>query len=171
MVALLLQGAAAGLIVGFVTASIRLRVDYFFLVIILVGLMHVPVQQAVLINLVVVTLAALMMVFRNTEVLISVQVSWAAVILPAVLGSVVGRILALNLSPQSLLAILGLYAILAGIRLAFIKQPLPERENRAHLGWMAPIAGLSGLLAGLLSTSGKPFTVPLYNAALGHHPR
>ncbi|MCD6284949.1 MAG: sulfite exporter TauE/SafE family protein, partial [Anaerolineae bacterium] len=69
-----------------------------------------------------------------------------------------------------LLGVLGIYAILAGLRLVLIK-PMPERDDKAHPAWIAPIATLSGALAGLLSAGGKPFTVPLYNAALGHHPR
>jgi len=32
-----------------------------------------------------------------------------------------------------------------------------------------PIALGAGALTGLLSAGGKPFTVPLYNRALGHH--
>jgi uncharacterized membrane protein YfcA len=170
MIILLLKGLLAGLIVGFVTASIQSWVDRFFLVIILVGLLQLPIQEAVVINLIVVSLAALMMLLRQTQVLTSVQGDWALVALPAALGGILGRVAALNVRPQVLLGVLGVYAILAGLRIALIK-PLPERENKAHPAWMALIAGLSGLLAGFLSAGGKPFSVPVYNAALGHHPR
>ncbi len=167
---LLLKGLLAGVIVGFVTGSIRSWVDRFFLVIILVGLMQIPIQDAIVINLLVVSLAALMMLLRQTQVVTAVQADWPLVVLPAVLGGVLGRIAALNIRPMVLLAVLGVYAILAGLRLVLIK-PLPERENKGHPAWITLIAGLSGALAGLLSAGGKPFTVPLYNAALGHHPR
>ncbi|RME43350.1 MAG: sulfite exporter TauE/SafE family protein [Chloroflexi bacterium] len=170
LIMLLVKGLVAGLIVGFVTASIRSWVDRFFLVIILVGLLRMPIQEAVVVNLIVVSLAALMMMLRQTQVLTSVQADWPLVILPAALGGMLGRVVALNVRPQLLLGILGVYAILAGVRLVLIK-PLPERENKAHPAWIAPIAGLSGALAGFLSAGGKPFTVPVYNAALGHHPR
>lgn len=170
MLALLLKGLIAGLIVGFVTASIKSWVDRFFLVIILVGLLHMSIQEAIIVNLIVVSLAALMMLLRQSRVLTSVQADWPLVILPAVLGGVVGRILALNIGAQWLLAALGVYAILVGLRLVLIK-PMPERDDKAHPAWMVPIAALSGVLAGWLSAGGKPFTVPLYNAALGHHPR
>lgn len=170
MIILLLKGLAAGLIVGFVTASIQSWVDRFFLVIILVGLLQLPIQEAVVVNLIVVSLAALMMLLRQTQVLTSVQGDWALVVLPAALGGILGRVAALNVRPQVLLGVLGAYAILAGLRLVLIK-PLPERDDKAHPAWMAPIATLSGALAGFLSAGGKPFTVPLYNAALGHHPR
>lgn len=167
---LLFTGLLAGVIVGFVTASIQSWVDRFFLVILLVGLMQIPIQEAILINLIVVGLAALMMVVRQTDILVAVRTNWTLIILPAVLGSIVGRVLALNLSASILLAILGVYAILVGVRLIVIK-PMPEREDKGHPAWMAPIAAFSGLLIGLISAGGKPFTIPLYNAALGHHPR
>lgn len=167
---LLLKGLAAGLIVGFVTASIQSWVDRFFLVIILVGLLKLPIQEAVVINLVVVSLAALMMVLRQSQVLTSVQAEWPLVVLPAVLGGALGRLLALNIGAKWLLGTLGVYAILAGLRLVLIR-PMPERDDKAHPAWIVPIAAASGVLAGLLSAGGKPFTVPLYNAALGHHPR
>ena len=166
----LLKGLAAGLIVGFVTASIRSWVDRFFLVILLLGLLKIPIPEAVTVNLIVVSLAALMMLLRQTDVLTSVREDWALVILPAALGGILGRIAALNAPPRLFLGLLGVYAILVGLRLVLIK-PLPEREEKAHRAWIAPIAGLSGTLAGFLSTGGKPFTVPLYNAALGHHIR
>lgn len=170
MLVLLLKGLIAGLIVGFVTASIKSWVDRFFLVIMLVGLLQMPIQEAIIVNLIVISMAALMMMLRQSQVLTSVQADWPLVVLPAVLGGAVGRILALNIGARWLLAALGVYAILAGLRLVLIK-PMPERDDKAHPAWMAPIAALSGGLAGLLSAGGKPFTVPLYNAALGHHPR
>lgn len=170
MLTTLLVGLIAGLIVGFVTASIKSWVDRVFLVILLVGLLHVPIQKAILVNLVVVSLAALMLLLRQIKVLTSVQEDWPLVILPAVLGGAAGRILALNVEARWLLAALGVYAVLVGLRLVLIK-PMPERDDKAHPAWIALIAALGGGLAGLLSTGGKPFTVPLYNAALGHHPQ
>ena len=166
----LLKGLLAGVIVGFVTASIQSWVDRFFLVILLVGLLHVPIKEAILVNLIVVGLAALMMVVRQSDILIDVHTSWSLIILPAVMGSITGRILAQNLSASMLLLVLGAYAILVGVRLVLIK-PLPEREDKAHSAWFVPIAAFSGFLVGLISAGGKPFTIPLYNAALGHHPR
>lgn len=170
LTALLLKGLLAGLIVGFVTASIQSWVDRFFLVIILVGLVGLPIQQAIVTNLVVVSLAALTMLLRQSHVVQSVNMHWPKVVIPAVVGGVVGRIAALNVRPTVLVATLGVYAVLAGLRLVLIR-PLAERENKAHPAWIAPIAAASGVLAGFLSAGGKPFTVPLYNGALGHHPR
>lgn len=170
IVTLLLKGLIAGVIVGFVTASIRSWVDRFFLVIMLVGLLGLPIGNAIEVNLIVVSLAALMMMLRQSHVLVSVEEDWPLVILPAVLGGVLGRVLALNVAPRVMLITLGIYAVLVGFRMVLIK-PLPERDDKAHPAWIAPIAALSGTLTGFLSAGGKPFTVPLYNAALGHHPR
>lgn len=167
---LLIKVLLASLIVGFVTASIKSWVDRFFLVILLTGLVGLPIQRSITINLVVVALAALMMALRQGEVLKSVRTDWAMLIVPAVLGGTLGRLLGLQTPARSLLLVLGVYAILAGLRMAFIK-PLPERADKAHPAWLAPVAFLFGGLTGLLSAGGKPFSVPLYNWAMGHHPQ
>ncbi|MEP0806972.1 MAG: sulfite exporter TauE/SafE family protein [Chloroflexota bacterium] len=167
---LLLKGLLAALIVGFVTASIQSWVDRFFLVILLVSIVGLPITDAVTINLMVVSLAALMMALRQTDVLTSVRQDWALVILPAILGAVLGRVIGLSVSAQVLTILLGAYALLAGLRLAFIR-PLPEKETKAHPAWLAPIAFGASLLTGMLSAGAKVFQVPLFNMALGRHPK
>ncbi|MEJ5240436.1 MAG: sulfite exporter TauE/SafE family protein [Anaerolineales bacterium] len=167
---LLLKGLLAALIVGFVTASIQSWVDRFFLVIMLIGIVGLPIQEAVTINLMVVSLAALMMVLRQTDVLTSVRQDWGLVILPAIIGAVLGRVLGVSVSPKVLTILLAVYAILAGLRLAFIR-PLPEKETQAHPAWLVPIAFGASLLTGLLSAGAKVFQVPLINLALGRHPK
>ncbi len=72
--------------------------------------------------------------------------------------------------PKVLLGALGVYAVLVGLRILLIK-PLSERETKAHPAWLAPVALGSGLLTGFLSAGGKPFAVPVYNNAMGHHPQ
>ncbi len=167
---LLLKALLASLIVGFVTASIKSWVDRFFLVILLTGLVGLPIQRSITINLVVVALAALMLALRQGQVLKSVREDWAMLLVPAILGGILGRMLGLQTPARSLLIVLGAYAILAGLRMAFIK-PLPERDDKAHPAWQVPIAFLFGGLTGLLSAGGKSFTVPIYNWAMGHHPQ
>jgi len=73
---LLLKGLLAGVIVGFVTASIKSWVDRFFLVILLVSIVGFPIQEAVVINLVVIALAALMLALRQWPALNSVREEW-----------------------------------------------------------------------------------------------
>ena len=167
---LLLKGLLAALIVGFVTASIQSWVDRFFLVILLTSIVGLPIQDAVTINLMVVSLAALMMLLRQTDVLKSVRADWSLVIVPAIVGAILGRVIGLRISASGLMILLAAYAILAGLRLAFIR-PLPEKETKAHPAWLAPVAFGASLLAGLLSAGAKVFQVPLYNAALGRHPK
>ena len=167
---LLAKGLLAAVIVGFVTASIQSWVDRFFLVILLIGIVGLPISQVIPINLIVVSLAALMLALRQTDVLISVRQDWAVVVISAVVGAVLGRVISLSIPPAALTVVLGIYAILAGLRLVLVR-PLPEKEARAHPAWIAPVAFGAALLTGLLSAGGKVFQVPLYNAALGRHPK
>jgi uncharacterized membrane protein YfcA len=170
LVILLLKGLLAAMIVGFVTASIQSWVDRFFLVILLISLIGLPIQEAITINLIVVSLAALMMALRQSEILRSVREEWPVVVLPAMVGAVAGRVAGLLLPPQVLTWLLGIYAILAGLRLAFIR-PIPARESSSCPAWITPVTFAAGLLTGLLSAGAKVFQVPLLNMALGHHPK
>ena len=170
MAIFLLKGLIAGLIVGFVTGSIKSWVDRFFLVILLISMMGLPIDRAITINLLVVGLAAVMMTLRQSEGLLKVRQDWALIVVSAAVGGVAGRLLGLATTSSVLLSVLGVYAILVGARLVFIK-PVPERESKAHPVWLSPVAFVGGLLSGFLSAGGKPFKVPVYNWALGHHPR
>ncbi len=86
------------------------------------------------------------------------------------MGGSLGRLLGIRTPAPVLLVVLGIYAILAGLRMLLIK-PMPERESKAHPTWQAPIAFLFGGLTGLISAGGKPFSVPIYNWVMGHHPQ
>lgn len=167
---LLLKGFLAGVIVGFVTASIKSWVDRFFLVILLVSLVRIPIQEAIVINLVVVALAAMTLALRQWQVLTSVREEWPRIVIPSILGGALGRLLALQTQAPIMLIVLGIYAILMGVRLVLIR-PMPERETKAHSNWLAPVAFLASGLTGFLSAGGKPFKVPVYNWVLGHHPQ
>lgn len=169
---LLLKGLIAALIVGFVTASIRSWVDRVFLVIMLVSIVGLPIGEAIVVNLIVVALAAVMMVIRQRKVLSAAVptggMEWLLIVIPGLAGGVIGRFAASSVAPKTLLFVLAVYAILVGLRIFFIK-PLPERETKAHPAWFAPVSLGSGLLAGFISAGGKPFAVPAYNNATGHH--
>ena len=172
--ALLTKGLIVAVVVGFVTSSIKSWVDRVFLVIMLAGVMGLPIREAVLVNLVVVALAALMMFIRQRKMLAAAipvgKTEWMLIALPAVVGGVAGRFAAAAVSPKFLMGALGVYAALVGLRILFIK-PMAERETKAHPAWLAPVGLGSGLLAGFLSAGGKPFAVPAYNNAMGHHPQ
>ena len=172
--AILLKGLVAALIVGFVTASIKSWVDRVFLVIMLVGIVGLPITEAITVNLAVVALAAVLMVFRQRKTLAEAvpafKAEWLLIVISAIGGGIGGRFFAASLPASALLGILGVYAILVGLRVFFIK-PLPEKESKAHRLWLAPVGLGSGFLAGLISAGGKPFAVPAYNNAMGHHPQ
>ena len=167
---LLLKGLLAGVIVGFVTSSIKSWVDRIFMVIMLVSIVSLPIQDAITINLIVLGLSALMLALRQWPVLNSVREDWPRLIIPGIVGGVLGRLLALNTGAPVLLLVLGIYAILVGLRLVLIK-PMPEREGKGHSNWIIPVEFLAGGLTGFLSAGGKPFKVPVYNWILGHHPQ
>lgn len=167
---LLIKVLVASLIVGFVTASIKSWVDRVFMVIMLTGLVGLPITRSIAINLIVVALSALMLALRQSEVLKSVREDWALLIIPAVIGGGLGRLLGLSLSTSVLLVTLGAYAMLTGLRLLLIK-PMPERDDKVHPVWQAPVAFLFSGLTGLISAGGKPFSVPIYNWIMGHHPQ
>lgn len=167
---LLAKVLLASLIVGFVTASIQSWVDRFFLVILLTGLVGLPIQRSITINLAVVSLAALMMTLRQSAVLTSIEENLPLLIVPAILGGMLGRLAGLHMPASILMLILGVYAILAGLRMVLIK-PLPEDNNHPHPAWLAVIAMGFGGITGLLSAGGKPFTIPIYNRIMGYHPR
>jgi uncharacterized membrane protein YfcA len=169
-VLLLLKILLASLIVGFVTASIKSWVDRFFLVILLTSLVGLPIQQSITINLVVVGLAALMLALQQGNLLQSVRTEWSMLIVPAVLGGMLGRLLGLRTPEPVLLGILGIYAVLAGLRMLLVK-PMPERDDKVHPAWLTPVAFLFGGFTGLISAGGKPFSVPIYNRVMGHHPQ
>ncbi len=172
--AILFKGLLAALIVGFVTASIKSWVDRVFLVIMLVSIVGLPITTAIVINLGVVALASLMMVIRQRKMLQNAVPGggseWYLVVIPTVVGGIGGRLLSSRLSPGFLIGTLGIYAIAVGLRILLIR-PLPERETKAHPAWMTPVSFGSGILTGILSAGGKPFAVPLYNNAMGHHPQ
>ena len=167
---LLAKFLAAGLIVGFVTASIKSWVDRVFLVILLTGLAGLPIRQSISINILVVALSSLLLSLRHTHLFLSVREEWTLIIIPALLGGIIGRIFGLYLAPSVLMIILGMYALLVGLRLLLIK-PMPERDDKFHPAWQTPISLLFGVLTGLISAGGKPFAVPIYNWILGHHPK
>jgi uncharacterized membrane protein YfcA len=173
-VPLLLRGLLAALIVGFVTSSIRSWVDRVFLVIMLTGIVGLPIVQAIQINLIVIALAALLALLRQRKQLHGAvppgSHEWLLITIPALLGGVAGRVIANQIKPTILLGLLGVYAILVGLRI-FIIKPLSEKETKAHPSWFIPVSLGSGLLTGLISAGGKPFAVPLYNNAMGHHPQ
>ena len=127
-------------------------------------------DRAIVVNLLVVGMAAMLMSVRQREVYRAVGSQWPLVVLPAITGGFLGRVVGLAIAPEILLGTLGVYAVLVGLRLVFIR-PVPENPVKAHPAWLIPVAFFAGGLAGFLSAGAKPFKVPIYNRVLGHHPQ
>ncbi len=164
----------AAVVVGFVTSALRIWIDRVFFVIILLTLGHLPIREAIALNVLVLVLASLSHGLVRREGWIWGEFGrfpswegWAAVV-AGFAGGVLGWAWGLGLAGKVLLGALGLYAIAMAIRLVVVK-PGKGRSSAVHPGWILPIALGAGALTGLLSAGGKPFAVPLYNRALGHH--
>ena len=77
-----------------------------------------------------------MLALRQWQVLTSVREEWPRIILPSIIGGILGRLLALQTGAPGFLIVLGIYAILVGLRLVLIR-PMPEREAKAMpTGWL-----------------------------------
>lgn len=164
----------AAVVVGFVTSALRIWIDRVFFVILLLTLGHLPIKEAIALNVLVLLLASLTHGLVRREGWIWGAFArfpswegWAAV-LAGFTGGVLGWAWGLSLPGKVLLGALGIYAIAMAIRLAVVK-PREGRPSVGHPGWILPIALGAGALTGLISAGGKPFAVPLYNRALGHH--
>ena len=163
-------GLGALFAVGFVTASIRINVDRFFLVILLVFLVGLPFDRAILINLLVVLAAAGILFFRQSQGLRKLPRQYLLpIVVSSAVGGVAGRCLGLAL-PQSLLLLLfGVYAVGVGLRLVLVKVD-PRAAAVSPPTRLVPLFLSFGLIAGLLSAGGKPFKVPILNRWFGFPP-
>lgn len=172
--AILLKGLIAALIVGFVTSSIRSWIDRVFLVIMLITIVGLPIKEAIQVNLLVLAFSALFHVIRNGKQLKAAvpagSSEWLIIVISAGIGGILGRLLNNTAAPTVLMGTLGVYASLVGLRILFIK-PISEKEKKAHPALLLPVSLAGGFLTGLISAGGKPFIVPAYNNAMGHHPK
>jgi uncharacterized membrane protein YfcA len=170
LTALVLKAILAALIVGFVTASIKINMDRFFLVILLLFLVGLPFQEAILINLLVVLSAAVILFYRQSQGLRKLPRHYLpAVVVSSAVGGLAGRALGLALPQTVLLILFGVYAIGVGLRLVLVKMD-PKAAGPCPPGRLTPLFLCFGLVAGLLSAGGKPFKVPILNRAFGFSP-
>ena len=167
---LLVKAILAALIVGFVTASIKINMDRFFLVILLVFLVGLPFQEAILINLLVVLAAAGILFYRQSQGLRKLPRQYLpAIVISSAIGGLAGRALGLALPQPLLLVLFGVYAVGVGLRLVLVKMD-PKAAALCAPAQLAPLFLFFGLIAGLLSAGGKPFKVPILNRAFCFSP-
>lgn len=167
---LIFKAILAAVIVGFVTTSIKINMDRFFLVILLLFMVGLPFQEAILINLLVVLAAAGILFYRQAPGLRKLPRHYLpAIVGSSALGGLAGRALGLALPQSVLLILFGVYAVGVGLRLVLVKVD-PKAAAACPPVQLAPLFLFFGLIAGLLSAGGKPFKVPILNRFFGFPP-
>lgn len=170
LTALVLKAVLAAIIVGFVTASIKINMDRFFLVILMVFLVGLPFDEAILINLLVVLAAAGILFYRQSQGLRKLPRQYLPVIVASsAIGGLAGRVLGLALPQPMLLILFGIYAVGVGLRLVLVKME-PKGAAICPPARLTPLFLFFGLIAGLLSAGGKPYKVPILNRTFGFPP-
>jgi|GEM_PF-1115952 len=157
-------------IVGFVTAGINIKFDRFFSILLLLFLFKFTIFDAINVFLWIIMLGALMVILTNKDKISSLPKSMKIklfVMIPifTLIATFFGSWL-FSLSGSSVLIIvLGILAVLYGLRLAFIhfkKKELDlQNENPViakFCGFFGPI--LSGFSIGFIGTSLKPLKIP-----------
>lgn len=147
-------------IVGSVTTYLKITIDRIFLVLLLVLWMGFGIQQAVVINALVMLLASLLFVRGARPQLAQLpgRVTWSVVTL-SFIGGIFGRWIGLQMSSRGLLLILGIYAVLIGLRLLLIKPKMvPDGKMQAGA---SVIPFIFSILTGLISAGGKPLQIPV----------
>jgi uncharacterized membrane protein YfcA len=158
------------LIVGFVTAGLKIQFDRFFAIILLVSLMGLSVAGAVNIFLWIVFLSSGYMLWKNGEKIKGMPAEnkkkfITLVPVLAFIGVYVGSMLFSHVSSLVLSATLGVLAVLYGLRLVFIHFKPDELEYKNEKPIYQKICGLfgpvvSGFFAGFIGTTLKPLKIP-----------
>jgi uncharacterized membrane protein YfcA len=158
------------LIVGFVTAGLKIQFDRFFAIILLVSLMGLSVAAAVNIFLWIVFLSAGYVLWKNREKIKGMPAEnkkkfITLVPVLAFVGVYTGSILFSRSSNLVLSVTLGVLAVMYGLRLVFIHFKPYELEYKNEKPIYQKICGLfgpivSGFFAGFIGTTLKPLKIP-----------
>jgi len=158
------------LIVGFVTAGLNIRFDRFFTILLLLFLFGLSITNTINIFLWVIMPGALMIILNNKENISKLPKQMKIklfVMIPifTLIASFIGSLLFVNSSSSILLIILGILAILYGLRLIFIHFEKHELEFEKGHPTITKICGLigpwiSGFFIGFVGTSIKALKIP-----------
>lgn len=158
------------LIVGFVTAGLNVRFDRFFTILLLLFIFGLSIFEAVNIFLWVIMLGALMILLDNKDKIIALPKKMKIkmfVLIPlfTLVASFLGSWIFSISSSSVLIIILGILAVLYGLRLMFIHFNKSEMNSQKENPKIAKICGLfgpilSGFFIGLIGTSLKPLKIP-----------
>ncbi len=165
------------IIVGFVTAGLKIQFDRFFAIILLISLMSFPVFQAINIFLWIIFFGAIYVLWQNREKIKNIPPKnknkfLTVVPLLALIGASLGSFVFFNISSKFLLITISIIALLYGLRLIFIHfKPEELNHDSAKLTYQK-ICGLfgpvvSGFFTGLSGTSLKPLKLP-FAIKIGH---
>lgn len=148
------------IIVGFVTTYLKINIDRIFLVLLLVMWMGFGIQQAILVNALVMLLASLVVFRQSRSQLATVPASVRWVVIPlSFAGGMLGRWIGLESSSRDLIIVLGIYAVIVGLRLLLVR-PKMQPNGNIHNG-VAIVTFPFSILTGVLSAGGKPIQMPI----------
>ena len=158
------------IIVGFVTAGLKIQFDRFFAIILLISFMGLPVFGAINTFLWVIFLSAVWVLLRNREKIKSmpaVNKKKFLTVVPilAFIGVFLGTQFFAVISAHVLTMTIGALALLYGLRLIFVHFKSHEFEYKNEKPSYQKICGLfgpavSGFFVGLVGTSLKPLKIP-----------
>lgn len=159
------------LIVGFVTAGVTIKFDRFFAILLLMFLFKYSVFEAVNVFLWIIMLGALTVILGSREKIAGLPKQmklklFLVIPLFTLVASFFGSFLFSAGSRTGLIVLLGILAILYGLRLIFIHFKPEEMDLRNGNPAAVKICGLlgpiiSGFSIGLIGTSLKPVKIPL----------
>jgi len=158
------------LIVGFVTAGLNIKFDRFFTILLLLFIFKLTIFESINIFLWVILLGALMILLDNKNEISSLPKNMKLklfIMIPifTLIASFFGTWIFSLISSSILIIILGILAILYGLRLVFIHFKHHELDLQKEHPIIAKICELfgpilSGFSIGLVGTSLKPLKIP-----------
>ena len=158
------------LIVGVVTAGLTIKFDRFFAILMLIFLFKYSVFDAVNVFLWIIMLGALMIILANKDKIAGLPKQMKIkmfVMIPVftIIASFLGTLLFISSSKTPLIIVLGILAILYGLRLILIHFKPEEMDLQNANPTIVKICGLfgpilSGFSIGFIGTSLKPLKIP-----------
>ena len=161
------------IIVGVVTAGLTIKFDRFFAILLLMFLFKYTIFDAVNIFLWIIMMGALMIILDNREKIAGLPKQMKIkmfVLIPVftLIASLLGTLVFRASGKVALIVILGILAILYGLRLIFIhfkpeEVNLDPKNQRPVFAMLCSFIGpwISGFSIGLIGTSLKPLKIPL----------
>jgi len=156
-------------IVGFVTSGLKIRFDRFFTILMLIFVAGKTITDAVDIFLWVIMLGALMVILDNKDQIVQLPKQmkmklFGIIPLFTFIASYIGSWLFITVTSNTLIILLGVFAILYGLRLVFIHfspNEMSYKEGDPKITKLCGLLGpwLSGFFVGLIGTSLKPLKI------------